>query len=70
MRDLLGGAESKSRGLPWDGPHYASEILDVSDHGVLTFVCEVEMVVGDVDTWADRPLGRKPVKGIRYEWPG
>jgi hypothetical protein len=70
MRNLLSKVEVASRGQAWDGPTYASEILDETYMGQINFVCEVEMLVAEIDSWADKPLHRKRTKGIRYEWPG
>jgi hypothetical protein len=70
MRALLARAEATKQGAPWQKPDYGSAILDGSYSGSVDFVCEVEMLVADVDGWADGPLGRVPADGVRYQWPG
>ena len=70
MRALLSEALAISRGVPWKGPSYASEILDRSHEAQLSFVCDVEMLVAAIDNWADKPLGRTRRHGVRYRWPG
>lgn len=70
MRNLSAMIQVASRGEAWNGPTYASEILDETRTGHMDFICEVEMTVAGVDKWADKPLHRTRKKGVRYEWPG